>query len=95
MAIGLAFSSVAFTDGILFGDPYPGYGEVESRVRAAHETYIGRKRELIESFTRYGTRRVRHCKTQTAIFPFAGVSTTASLKGGLGFFASSTSTRST
>jgi hypothetical protein len=47
-AIGFSFSAVAFGDGVIFDDPYPGYGAVERRVSAAHDAYIARKEELIE-----------------------------------------------
>jgi hypothetical protein len=45
--IGFAFSAVAFGDGVFFADPYPGYGEIEQRLKAAHIRYSERKSELI------------------------------------------------
>ncbi len=46
-AIGFAFSAIAFGDGVSFGDPYPGYGELERRLAQSHQIYIDRKGELI------------------------------------------------
>jgi hypothetical protein len=50
-AIGFGFSAIAFGDGIAFTDPYPGYGEIEVRLAAAHERYNSRKAELIDRLT--------------------------------------------
>ena len=49
MAIGLVWSAIAFADGVLFTDPFPGYAKLERRVRAAHSNYIQLRNELIES----------------------------------------------
>jgi hypothetical protein len=46
--IGVVFSAISFGDGILFADPYPGYGQLEQRLKAAHETYGARKSTLIK-----------------------------------------------
>jgi hypothetical protein len=46
--IGVVFSAISFGDGVLFTDPYPGYGLIEQRLKAAHETYTRRKSALIE-----------------------------------------------
>jgi hypothetical protein len=46
--IGVVFSAIAFGDGVLFADPYPGYGLIEQRLKAAHESYSSRKSALIE-----------------------------------------------
>lgn len=46
--IGVVFSGISFGDGVLFGDPYPGYGLIEERLKAAHETYSRRKSALIQ-----------------------------------------------
>jgi hypothetical protein len=47
-AIGVAFSAMSFGDGYLFADPYPGYGQLEQRWKAAQEAYNARKSALIE-----------------------------------------------
>lgn len=47
--IGLLFSVVAFTDGCLMTDPYPGFAGTQKRVRAAREEYVDRKNDLIEN----------------------------------------------
>src|SRR5262249_14989109 len=49
VAIGLVWSAIAFADGLLFTDPFPGYAKLEKRVRAAHTNYTGKKDDLIES----------------------------------------------
>lgn len=46
--IGVVFSAISFGDGILFADPYPGYGQLEQRLKAAHEAYSTRKSILIK-----------------------------------------------
>jgi hypothetical protein len=45
--IGLVFSVIAMTDGLLFTDPY-GYGALEKRCATAHKQYTARKKELID-----------------------------------------------
>lgn len=47
--IGLLFSVVAFTDGCLMTDPYPGFAGTQKRVKAAREEYVERKNDLIEN----------------------------------------------
>jgi hypothetical protein len=46
--VGAIFSAISFGDGVLFTDPYPGYGLIEQRLKAAHETYAARKSTLID-----------------------------------------------
>jgi hypothetical protein len=46
--IGFFFSVVAFIDGYATVDPYPGFGDVQRRLDAAHEAYIDRKKELVD-----------------------------------------------
>jgi hypothetical protein len=45
---GFIFSLVAMTDGILFTDPYPGYGAMEKRWLEAGQYYTDRKSERID-----------------------------------------------
>lgn len=46
--IGFTFSIVAMADGVLFTDPYFGYGSVERRCVEAHAAYTEGKAQLIE-----------------------------------------------
>lgn len=46
--IGLVFSTFAFLDGLFFSDPYPGYGEVETRRQKAFSAYTEHKASLVE-----------------------------------------------
>jgi hypothetical protein len=46
--IGLIFSLIAMTDGLLFTDPYFGYGSLEARCNEARIQYTDGKAELIE-----------------------------------------------
>jgi hypothetical protein len=46
--IGLIFSLIAMADGLLFTDPYPGYGGLEKRWLQASREYTEGKAELIE-----------------------------------------------
>ena len=48
VAIGFTFSIFAMADGLLFTDPYFGYGSVEHRCIAARNTYTNGKSDLIE-----------------------------------------------
>ncbi|CDZ30978.1 Hypothetical protein, partial CDS, partial [Neorhizobium galegae bv. officinalis] len=45
--IGIMFSLIAFVDGCLLVDPYPGFGSTQKRVKLARDEYIGRKEDLI------------------------------------------------
>jgi hypothetical protein len=47
--IGFAFSLIAMTDGLLFTDPYFGYGSLERRCIEARTQYTDRKTELIQT----------------------------------------------
>lgn len=47
-AIGFFFSVVALIDGSATVDPYPGFGDIQHRLEAAHQAYIDRKQELID-----------------------------------------------
>lgn len=46
--VGFAFSLVAMVDGLLFTDPYFGYGSLEKRCREAHSEYTNKKEELFD-----------------------------------------------
>ena len=46
--IGLIFSLIAMTDGLLFTDPYFGYGSLEQRCNEARAQYTEGKAELVE-----------------------------------------------
>jgi hypothetical protein len=46
--IGFTFSLIAMTDGLLFTDPYPGYGALEKRWLEASRKYREGKTELVE-----------------------------------------------
>lgn len=46
--IGALFSAVAYIDGFATVDPYPGFGDVQRRLDAAHTAYIERKQDLID-----------------------------------------------
>lgn len=46
--LGLLFSVVAFIDGCLMTDPYPGFAGVQKRLNAARANYVDRRAELIE-----------------------------------------------
>lgn len=46
--IGFFFSVVAFIDGYATVDPYPGFGDLQRRLDAAHDAYISRKQDLID-----------------------------------------------
>ncbi|MEY9097991.1 hypothetical protein ABIA24_000900 [Sinorhizobium fredii] len=46
--LGLLFSVVAFIDGCLMTDPYPGFAGVQKRLNAARAAYVDRRAELIE-----------------------------------------------
>jgi hypothetical protein len=46
--IGFIFSLIAMADGLLFTDPYPGYGGLEKRWLEAGQLYTNRTAELIE-----------------------------------------------
>ena len=48
LAIGLLFSAVAFADSLAMHDPYPGYGELEARVAAAHQDYADARADLTD-----------------------------------------------
>jgi hypothetical protein len=47
--LGILCSLIAFADAFLIFDPYPGYAPLEKRRAAAHDAYIRRKNDLIES----------------------------------------------
>jgi hypothetical protein len=47
-AIGIFFSIVAFIDGCVLTDPYPGFAGVQKRLDAARDLYIARKLDLID-----------------------------------------------
>jgi hypothetical protein len=47
--IGLVFSLIAMTDGLLFTDPYFGYGSLERRCIESRSQYTDRKAELIDT----------------------------------------------
>ena len=47
----LTFSVMSFGDGYLFADPYPGYGQLEQRWKAAQDAYNAGKSALIEELT--------------------------------------------
>jgi hypothetical protein len=47
--LGILCSVIAFADAFLIFDPYPGYAPLEKRRIEAHEAYIRRKNDLIES----------------------------------------------
>jgi len=47
LLIGLLFATIAFIDGLLLVDPYPGFSGVETRARAAQEAYRSKKEDLI------------------------------------------------
>jgi len=47
-AIGFLFSAIAYIDGYATVDPYPGFGDLQRRLDAVHEAYIGRKQDLID-----------------------------------------------
>ena len=47
-AIGLFFAVVALIDGYATVDPYPGFGDLQTRLDAAHRRYIDRKQDLID-----------------------------------------------
>jgi len=47
--LGILCSLIAFADAFFIFDPYPGYGALEKRRASAHEAYIRRKNDLIES----------------------------------------------
>ena len=51
-SIGFIFSLVAMTDGLLFTDPYFGYGALERRCIDAREQYTDGKAALIENLRR-------------------------------------------
>ena len=46
--IGFIFSLVAMSDGLVFTDPYPGYGGVEKRWMEANRKYRAGKSELVD-----------------------------------------------
>ncbi|AUX78897.1 hypothetical protein [Sinorhizobium fredii] len=46
--LGLLFSVIAFIDGCLMTDPYPGFAGVQKRLNAARAAYVDRRAELIE-----------------------------------------------
>lgn len=46
--VGFLFSLTAFIDSYFLADPYPGFGGVESRERAAQDSYIDQKNYLID-----------------------------------------------
>ncbi|MFC5757951.1 hypothetical protein [Rhizobium sp. GCM10022189] len=48
-AIGLFFSILAFIDGCVLTDPYPGFAGVQKRLDAARDHYISGKQELIDN----------------------------------------------
>lgn len=47
-ALGSIFGIIAFIDGIVFDDPYPGYGLLQRRLSKAHDEYTERVRVLVE-----------------------------------------------
>jgi hypothetical protein len=47
--IGFVFSLIAMTDGLLFTDPYFGYGSLERRCTESRSQYTDRKGELIDT----------------------------------------------
>lgn len=47
--VGMFFSLVAFADSWLLGDPYPGYGGVETRLKKARFGYVDTRRDLINN----------------------------------------------
>lgn len=47
--IGFFFSVAALIDGYATVDPYPGFGGIQRRLDAAHQTYIDRKQALIDT----------------------------------------------
>jgi hypothetical protein len=47
--IGFVFSLIAMTDGLLFTDPYFGYGSLERRCMESRSQYTERKAELIDT----------------------------------------------
>ncbi|TBB57032.1 hypothetical protein ELH42_37800 [Rhizobium ruizarguesonis] len=49
LAIGLFFSILAFIDGCVLTDPYPGFAGVQKRLDAARDHYIGGKQDLIDN----------------------------------------------
>ncbi|WEX74145.1 hypothetical protein PYH37_001530 [Sinorhizobium numidicum] len=46
--VGLMFSAIAFVDGCLLTDPYPGFAGVQKRLHIARQRYIDRKQDLID-----------------------------------------------
>ena len=57
--IGFIFSLVAMTDGLLFTDPYFGYGALERRCIEARNHYTDGKAELIDRLRDIGTSHLR------------------------------------
>lgn len=49
--ISLACSLVAFIEGCLWTDPYPGYGDIERRLRVARADYVENRESLIHDLS--------------------------------------------